>query len=49
MIRKDGDNILKNAMVLEWAAKVRTAKNNMKEAGGRKCEESRVKMKEAAD
>ena len=26
----------------EWAAKVRTAKNDMEEAGGRECEESLV-------
>ena len=43
MIKRDDDNILKKAMMLsEWAAKARTAKNDMEEAGGRECEESRV-------
>ena len=44
LIRWDDDNVLKKAMMLksEWAAKARTAKNDMKQAGGRECEESRV-------
>ena len=45
MIRRDDDNMLKklgNDARSEWAAKAWTAKNDMEEAGGRECAESRV-------
>ena len=43
VISRDDDNILKAMMISEWTAKARTAKNDMEEAGGRECEEIRVK------
>ena len=46
MIRRNDDDILRKAIMMEvheWEAKARTAKIDMKEAGRRECEESRVK------
>ena len=43
VIRREDDNVLKNHDGSEWTAKARTGKNDMEEAGGRECEESRVK------
>ena len=45
MIRRDDDNIYEegNDDESKWEAKARKAKTDIEEAGGRECEESRVK------